>query len=127
MSKNLPYLLGTSILLACGILLIMIPCIIFSNYWPLMSILVFALSLVFPLLCRAFEEYDEIKPGPLLAWLYLGIFIVLGYSIPFELWRGGSINPILMGLTMGGGTLILISIGLLSHVVKMGRKLGFLE
>lgn len=56
------------------------------------------------------HSFSEPETGGLLAWLLLGVFVTIGYSIPFELWRGGILNPVGMGLTMGGGTIILLAV-----------------
>jgi hypothetical protein len=111
-----------AIFLACGILMIFIPSVIFNNYWALLSILVFSTSLLFPVLCGAlkfkrenldsylFDEPSDQDLGAMLAWFLWGVFISIGYAIPFELWRTNLMNAIGMGTTMGGGTVILISI-----------------
>jgi hypothetical protein len=121
---------GNAILLAIGILMIFIPSIIFNNYWSLLSILLFLVSFIFPILCNAFRfdsaqssdsylfsDGHEAELGGMISWFVMGIFITMGYSIPFELWRTKLMNPIGMGMTMGGGTIILASILLFSQVV----------
>jgi hypothetical protein len=54
----------------------------------------------------------------MLSWLFLGVFVTVGYSIPFEFWRSGKMNAVGMGLTMGGGTVILAAVLIFSQVVK---------
>lgn len=100
--------------------MIFIPCIIFNNYWALLSVMLFLMSLTFPVLCNAhhvgedsyelFSDNTSAEIGGMLSWMLLGIFITVGYGIPFELWRSGLMNVIGMSLTMVGGTIILAAI-----------------
>lgn len=117
--KQVIYIASNALVLASGILMIVIPAVIFNNYWPLLSILVFCISLVFPFLCGAFEigasnswggDEGTQELGPMLSWVILGVFVTIGYAVPFELWRSDSVNAIGMGLTMGGGTVIMVAI-----------------
>jgi len=119
--KSVVYISANALFLACGILMIVIPAVIYNNYWPLLSILVFCISFVFPLTCGAFkiggasdrfafDGEDSGELGPMLSWLLMGIFVTIGYSVPFELWRSNAVNVVAMGLTMGGGTVIMAAI-----------------
>jgi len=129
-NKHVVYIVANAILMACGILMIIIPSVIYDNYWALLTILVFTVSLVFPISCNAcvvggdtttdpfMDSSSDVELGPMLSWLLLGIFVTIGYSIPFELWRGGKMNPVGMGLTMGGGTVILVAVLIFSQIIK---------
>lgn len=126
--KNIILIVTISSLLATGILGIFIPNIITGNWYSLLTILMFALSLFPPLMCNALDfennnglsaslllmdddtENDDREKGKSLAWLFMGSFVTIGYSIPFLLWRTKHMPILNMGLTMGGGTVILISI-----------------
>lgn len=128
MNKQILYIVANAILMATGILMIIIPSVIYNNYWALLSILVFSVSLIFPIMCNAcsigagpanvFGDEGNGELGPMLSWLLLGVFVTIGYSIPFELWRSGLVNVIGMGLTMGGGTVILAAVLIFSQVVR---------
>ena len=95
MIKNVLIITGISILLACGVLMIIIPSIIVHNYWSLLSIFIFATSLIFPVLCNAcnlsneahymFDSVEQAELGGALSWLIAGILITIGYAVPFEL------------------------------------------
>ena len=99
--------------------MIIIPCAIIGNWWPLLSILFFVISLVFPILTGACQfgaredflyDNDSGELGGSLAWLITGIVITVGFSIPFELYRLGSMALLEFLLTLGGGLTILTSI-----------------
>ena len=55
-----------------------------------------------------FDDDDAglITPGSL-SWLCLGFFIVIGYAIPIELFRGNLLTEQGVYLTLSGGTVIL--------------------
>lgn len=128
---------GNAVLLAGGILMIFIPCIVFDNYWALLSVLTFLLSLTFPVLCNAYQiggssnyadaylfaDSSSAELGGMLSWLLLGVFVTVGYGIPFELWRSKLMNLAGMILTMSGGTIILASIFLFFSIFHTQRGL----
>ena len=120
-----------SIFLACGILMIIIPNIINSNWYSLLAIFLFGFSIIFPLLCNALnisggyssgdlflmDDDDDangnaLENGKALSWFLTGLTVVFGYSIPFLLWANKEMPILNMSLSMGGGTIILISIGI---------------
>jgi hypothetical protein len=126
-TKKILLITAISILLASGILMIIIPCIIVGNWWPLLSIFVFASSFIFPVMCNAcsmqkehdylFDDSGQSELGGTLAWLLAGIFITVGYAIPFELWRTKTMLLVEFLLTGGGGTVILVALLLFQFVV----------
>lgn len=127
MNKQILYIVANAMLMAAGILMIIIPSVIFNNYYALLSILVFSISLIFPIAANActignssshWDDSGGGETGPMLSWLLLGVFVTIGYSIPFELWRSAKMNAVGMGLTMGGGTVILAAVLIFSQVVK---------
>lgn len=111
-----------SVLLASGILMIIVPSIIVNNYWSLLSIFIFATSLIFPFLCNAcaissntiesflFDDGGQAELGGMLSWLLTGALITIGYAIPFELWRVNRMQLVEFILTACGGTVILVAI-----------------
>lgn len=127
--KNILIIVGISVLLSGGILMIIIPCILVSNWYPLLSIFVFATSFIFPIMTNTcttsssddsgylYDDPSQHELGAMVAWLTVGILITIGYSIPFELFRVSSMPLVEMLLTMGGGTIILASILLFQFVV----------
>ena len=88
-------------------------------------IFVFSASIIFPTICGAckFEdpheymdsERDEI--GPMLAWFMVGLFLVMGYSIPLELLRKSAFALEGVLMSMGGGTIILCAIVLFVRII----------
>mgnify|MGYP000900726393 FL=1 len=118
-----------SCLLAAGIVMIFTNCSIYGNWWPLLSILVFLVGLVPPILCNAyqfgfdktdsilFDNTSDAELGGILSWLLTGCFITIGYSIPVELFRTNLLPWIPMWLTVGGGSIILIAIALFRQLL----------
>jgi len=132
-TRNILIIVGNSIFLSCGILMIIIPCILVTNWWPLLSIFVFASSFIFPFFSGTFSLnehdaylYDDPSQqdlGAMVAWLTVGIMITVGYCIPIELFRLSLMPLVEMLLTIGGGTVILASIALFAIVViKRGQN-----
>lgn len=64
-----------------------------------------------------YDDSGQHELGAMVAWLTVGIMISIGYAIPFELFRVSSMPLVEMILTMGGGTIILVSILLFQFVV----------
>lgn len=126
MNKQILYIVANAMLMASGILMIIIPSVIFNNYYALLSILVFSISLIFPISAKActfgnveshWMDDSSGETGPMLSWFLLGVFVTIGYSIPFELWRAAKMNAVGMGLTMGGGTVILAAVLIFSQIL----------
>jgi hypothetical protein len=135
--KNVLLITLNSIGLAGGILMIFIPAIIVHNYWPFLSIFIFAVSLIFPALCNAmnitsessasdawlFDSGNDAELGGTLSWLATGVCLVIGYGIPFELWRTNSMNTMQMWMTFGGGSVIMASISLFAILIlQIGKQ-----
>lgn len=133
MNKTIIFIILNSILLACGILMIFINCIIYQNWWPVFSIVVFCGGLCFPILCNAcslsasesdmflFDTQDSAQMGGILSWLLFGICITIGYGIPIELWRVHTMSLTPMFLTIGGGTVILAAILIFVKVIEIKK------
>lgn len=119
-----------SILLATGIILVLIPCIQYSNWWPLITIFVHFFAVMFPVTCGGcaisenqadmdlfLDTNSNNNDLPIVSWLFVGLFVVLGYAIPAILLRAGDILQIGMFFAFAGGTLILISILIFVRVI----------
>ncbi len=114
-----------SALLAAGVLLIIFSCALYHNWWPLMMIFVFVASTVFPLMCNGckMEDANEFPDptrdeiGPMLGWFMVGLFLVMGYSIPIELMRKGLFHLTGFWMSMSGGTVILMAIVLFIKIL----------
>jgi len=107
-------LIFTSMLLAAGILLILIPCIQYDNWWPLLTIFVLSFAILIPMVCGGcshendgFGQNDDLA---LISWVFVGIFVVIGYAIPAILLRGKYIPEAGLLFTFAGGTTIITSI-----------------
>jgi hypothetical protein len=121
--KNILIIVSISVFLSLGILMIIIPCILAANWWPLLSIFVFLFSFGFPILTNScafggstdsadflYDNTDSRDLAALVSWFATGIMITIGYAIPVELFRVSDMILVEMLLTIGGGTIILSSI-----------------
>lgn len=105
----------TSMLLASGILLILVPCIQYDNWWPLLTIFVLFLAILFPMMCggcspSAMDDTEYNEELVLISWVFTGMFVVTGYAIPSILLRGKYIPEAGLIYSTVGGTVILLSI-----------------
>lgn len=123
-TKQIMILVFNSSLLAAGIILILIPCIQYGNWWPLLTIFVHFFAVIFPVMCGgcsfgsdnwSYSGGDETLA--MVSWLLVGIFVVLGYAMPAILLRGGMIPKTGLILSFAGGTTILLSILFFVRVV----------
>jgi len=126
---NTTIIICNSIFLGSGILGIIIPNIINSNWYSLFTITMFAFSIIFPLMCNALnvsgnysqsdilfmdddDNNDGADKGKTLSWCLTGITVTVGYAIPFLLWRNKEMPILNMALAMGGGSIILVAIAI---------------
>lgn len=102
----------TSMLLAAGILLILIPCIQYDNWWPLLTIFVLSFAIMIPVVCGGCSQdgFDPNDDLALISWVFVGIFGVTGYAIPALLLRGKYIPETGLLFAFAGGTTIIVSI-----------------
>lgn len=119
--RTISLIVLNSALLATGVLLIIFSCVLFHNWWPICMIFLFLLSSFFPLLfggCQLEEnDYDHDEIGPMLGWFMVGLFLVLGFSIPMELVRKGLFEWSGFGMTTSGGVIILTAIVLFIKIL----------
>jgi len=123
--KTLILIFFNSVFLATGIMLNLISCIQFNNWWPLLTILINLMAITFPTLCGGCSFYDDDlfaeQDGQItlasLSWMFLGIFIVIGYAVPVELYRSHSISQTGVFLTLAGGTIILAAVLLFVRLI----------
>lgn len=120
-----------AIFIALGILSIFIPCIITGNWSSLASIFLFIGSFIFPLMCNAysfqqdgilFDDEEGAYTGQSLSWLFVGIFVTIGYAIPFLLWRSKSLVLWYMICTMIGGTVVMIGSGVFFFYIFLPKR-----
>lgn len=134
--KIILIIVGISILFAGGIMAIIIPCIINTNWYSLFSIFLFALAMSFPVMCNVHEsgntfslDEDQEHMGPLLAWFLVGACLTIAYSIPFLLWHKQVMDLVNMICTMSGGTVMILALGLFGYFIlfKKSDVGGFFE
>lgn len=122
-------LIVNSIFCAIGILLILISCIQYSTWWPIMTITVHALAVVIPLVFannnNEFSMDDQVSVNcSMVAWLFVGIFVITGYAIPSILRRADVIPEVGLILTFVGGTVILMSILIFVRAVYFAKEIN---
>jgi len=101
-------LISNSVLCAGGVIMVLVSCIQYNLWWPLLTIAMHGLAVVFPS-CNC-SSNDENSVAGQVAWLFVGLFVTFGYAIPSILYRGGLMPEIGLILTLCGGTVILVSI-----------------
>jgi hypothetical protein len=130
--KLILFIVGISILFAGGIMAIIIPCIINTNWYSLFSIFLFVLAMAFPVMCNAhqfvnsgnsflFDEGQE-DLGGMLAWFLAGSCLTIAYSIPFLLWHKMVMNLVNMICTMSGGTVMIVALGLFGYFILLNKN-----
>lgn len=116
--KRLLKLLFTALLMAAGIVLVLFASIHYVNYYPLLTILLIAMAIFFPTLCGGCQvaasgnanlllDTEDYDLGPRLAWVLTGFFVITGYSLSIELFRGKYIPAMAVYLSLGGDTIIM--------------------
>lgn len=128
--KIILIIVGISILFAGGIMAIIIPCIINTNWYSLFSIFLFALAMTFPVLCNALPnsentfllDEDQENMGALLAWFLVGACLTIAYSIPFLLWHKQVMDLVNMICTMSGGTVMILALGLFGYFILLKKN-----
>ena len=117
--KTLAFIVGDAIFLSVGIMLILISSIRYDNWFPLLTIFVHCFAIFIPTFCPggcSMEEDnvwgdEDVSASPAaIAWILLGIFIVVGYAIPVELFRTNSLSEKGVYFTLTGSTTILAAV-----------------
>lgn len=110
--------LVNSVLLAAGILLVLVACFQYSNFFPFLTIIINTLAVLQLMICGAcsgndddaggFGDHTEYQymAGVQLSWWIFGMLIVMGYAIPSLSYRAGDFAEVALYLTWGGGTII---------------------
>lgn len=118
-SHRIAIIVANSILLAVGISLVCISIFAYGNSWPVLTIFVHLLAIVFPTLCGQCKSGDELdfmaveeSRNPLvhLPWVLFGLLVIVGYAVPVELYRAHQLNEKAVYLTVSGGTTILAAV-----------------
>lgn len=104
-----------SLFLALGILLVILSCAIYDNWWPLFVVLLYLLA-PFPNLIQShtksdfsstsFDMNDSPKSGSELSFFVTSLLITSGFGLPFVLAHTNVITWTAMELSFVGGVLI---------------------
>lgn len=120
--------------LAIGILLIFIASFNYNNLWPLFTIFVHSIALLFPMMCDGYdiEGGDFGFPDDssdlflhdcqLFGWFLMAVFFISGYALPIILYHSGIIPEVVIYLVISGGTCIWLSIILFIHLFCCGKQ-----
>ena len=116
-NKRLYILFANAILAASGIMLVLVSAFQYSNFWPIVIIVIDIFAVTWPTMCGGCSISDDDYYGSSysdghasFSWVLLGIFITVGYAIPIELYRTNSLTEMATYMTILGGTIILASI-----------------
>ena len=113
-------------LFGAGIVVIIVNVALFGSAWPILSVIIFILSAAFPFLSNSCTfKHDMFDQGSQLmgsvSWMVTGLFVILGYGIPFELWRTDKMPLVPMIISFIGGTTILASIFLFAKILEYDK------
>lgn len=130
--KTLILIFLNSVFLASGLILNLVSCISYNNWWPLFTIFVNLLAIAAPTLCGGCATYDDEfyaeAEGQVtlasLSWVILGAFIIVGYAIPIELFRARAVSQTGVLLTLSGGTVILASVLVFVRLIYFTKEEG---
>lgn len=134
--KRFILLFFAALCLAIGVFLVLFSAIHFSSVYALFTVVVHSCAIFFPALCGGcsisfssssadsalWGESGDYAVGAKLSWVLLGMFIILGYAIPIELFRGNLIPEIAVYLCLTGGTVILASIFLFVKLIYFNSQ-----
>lgn len=102
-----------AILLAAGILIILVVCFQYNNFFPLFTILANSMAILQLMMCGACSGRDawsgggDDDTGKEISWLMFGLFSVFGYATLGLLYRAGIIPDVALYMGWGGGSIIL--------------------
>jgi O-antigen/teichoic acid export membrane protein len=114
---------ANSVLLAIGISLVGISIAQYGNKWPILTIIVHLLAILFPTACNRCNSIDDGEYHIFgdtgndwtngithISWVLFGLLVVVGYAVPVELFRAGQLKDVAVYLTVSGGTTILAAV-----------------
>lgn len=131
--KVLVLLLVDALFLASGIMLILISCIQFNNWWPILTVFVDIVAIIFTAFCDncnmdSEEEFwfeNSVQTAQTsVAWLLRGFLVVTSYAIPVELYRVKVLSETGLYLTLGGSTTILVAALIFVRVIYFTKDKG---
>jgi len=130
--KTILLIFLNSVFLASGIILNLVSCVSYNNWWPLLTIFINLLAITAPTLCGGCNQQDESfysdQEGQVtlasLSWVMLGAFVIAGYAIPIELFRAKIITQTGVLLTLSGGTVILAAVLIFVRLIYFTKDEG---
>jgi len=121
-----------SILLAIGVSLVGVSVFAYGNKWPLLTIAVHLLAILFPTACGQctlnaddmsfLSMEDDQSAIKHLSWVLFGMLVIVGYAVPVELYRAKELEQVAVWLTVVGGTTILSAVLIYVRVVYVDKE-----
>ncbi|KAI9204202.1 vacuolar protein sorting 55 [Polychytrium aggregatum] len=107
-------IIGLAFLLACGTLLVILSCALYSNWLPLLVVLTYALAPIPNMICKRIGGGDFMtgeNRGVLETGYFITSFLIVsGFGIPFVLAHAGKITVPAMILSFSGGLIVYATI-----------------
>lgn len=112
---------GNATILATGILVVLVACFQYNNFFPLLTILS-NLAAISQLMmcgsCNTSSSYSNDDDSPVhVSWLLFGLFVIIGYAVPALLYRANQVPDIALYLSWIGGTTILTSMIIYMRII----------
>ena len=107
MSRQLMVLVGLSLGLATGSLLVILSCAVYQNWIPLLSVLFFLLAPV----CQCFNR-DDLNENNQIVQFFSSLFICSGVFLPLVLFNNGI-------LTVGATAMVIIGGGIVYSAIML--------
>ena len=112
---------GNASILATGILIVLIACFQYNNFFPLLTILANLVAIAQLMMCGSCNTqpsyYNSDDSQHHVSWLLFGLCIVIGYAIPSLLYRANQIPEIALYFSWIGGTTILTSMIIYMRII----------
>lgn len=106
-----------ALLLSAGILTVLVSCLQYANWFPILTIVVNMIAVLQLMMCGSCSGYQEShsfmgeSDGRAVAiqvsWMMFGLLIITGYAVPGLLFRAQLVPDVALYFSWIGGTIIL--------------------
>ncbi len=111
MQKQLGILVGLSLGVATGCLLVVLSCAIYNNWIPLLSVLFFLMAPI----CQCFDR-DDLQGHNQVVQFFVSVFICSGVFLPLVLFHNNVLTVGATALVITGGGIMYASIVLYGYL-----------
>eukprot|EP01091_Cochliopodium_minus_P005719 TRINITY_DN15621_c0_g1_i1.p1 TRINITY_DN15621_c0_g1~~TRINITY_DN15621_c0_g1_i1.p1 ORF type:complete len:127 (-),score=16.86 TRINITY_DN15621_c0_g1_i1:54-434(-) len=112
-------IIGLSVAFAAGILMNILSCALYGNWWPFFVIIAYVLAPIPTLLCKGNNDpfSDDTNDAQDIGFFLTGILIVSGFALPAVLTHAGLMKPAALGFAIGGGVITYITVIIFIKIV----------